>query len=61
MAGSMQDYKYLTIFGNLGSKCLDKTSFTAYFTAHKVQEEFASLRVTVSHSWTLTEDQSLLK
>lgn len=57
----MLDYKYLTIFGNLARKGLDKTIFPAYFTTHKVQEEFASLRVIVCHLWTFTEDQSLLK
>jgi hypothetical protein len=55
----MLDNKYFTIFGNLASKSLDKTNFSAYLTSHKAQEEFASLRITVCHSWTLTEDQSL--
>ena len=55
----MPNYKYLTIFRNLERKDLDKKSFPAYFTIHEGQEEFASLRITVCHSWTLTEDQSL--
>lgn len=35
--------------------------FPAYFALDKTQEEFASLRITVFHSWAITEDQSLFK